>query len=167
MSNDFDYAHSNKNVIWMSQNTNHLPTHSAIQEAINKSSNEREYTKYPLASGLPELRQLILDDLNLPNHDLQQPLEFWAQFPSVLLEPRPFQQDLLLLESQLLKKGRILLFALWKQDYNNHQPSFLNHGNKTPFHRMQRVPHCSIECLLLFYSAELDSITINEDCSVC
>ena len=26
MSNDFDYAHSNKNVIWMSQNTNHLQT---------------------------------------------------------------------------------------------------------------------------------------------
>jgi len=70
MSNDFDYAHSNKNVIWMSQNTNHLPTHTAIQEAITKSSDEREYTKYPLASGLPELRQLILDDLNLPNQDL-------------------------------------------------------------------------------------------------
>ena len=70
MSNDFDYAHSNKNVIWMSQNTNHLPTHTAIQEAIKKSSDEREYTKYPLASGLPELRQLILDDLNLPNQDL-------------------------------------------------------------------------------------------------
>ena len=70
MSNDFDYAHSNKNVIWMSQNTNHLPTHSAVQEAIRKSSDEREYTKYPLASGLPELRELILNDLNLPEHDL-------------------------------------------------------------------------------------------------
>ena len=70
MSKDFDYAHSNKNVVWMSQNTNHLPTHSAVQEAIKKSSDEREYTKYPLASGLPELRQLILDDLNLPDHDL-------------------------------------------------------------------------------------------------
>ena len=70
MSNDFDYAHSNKNVVWMSQNTNHLPTHKAIQEAIKKSSNEREYTKYPLASGLPELRKLILKDLNLPNQDL-------------------------------------------------------------------------------------------------
>ena len=34
MSKDFDYAHSNKNVIWMSQNTNHLHTHSAVQEAI-------------------------------------------------------------------------------------------------------------------------------------
>ena len=70
MSKDFDYAHSNKNVVWMSQNTNHLPTHSAVQEAIKKSSDEREYSKYPLASGLPELRQLILDDLNLPDHDL-------------------------------------------------------------------------------------------------
>ncbi|MDG1544406.1 MAG: pyridoxal phosphate-dependent aminotransferase [archaeon] len=70
MSNDFDYAHNNKNVIWMSQNTNHLPTHTAVQEAIRKSASEREYTKYPLASGLPELRNLILSDLNLPNQDL-------------------------------------------------------------------------------------------------
>jgi len=70
MSNDFDYAHSNKKVIWMSQNTNHLPTHTAVQEAIHKSANEREYTKYPIASGLPQLRELILSDLNLPDQDL-------------------------------------------------------------------------------------------------
>jgi aspartate aminotransferase len=70
MSNDFDYAHNNKDVIWMSQNTNHLPTHTAVQEAIRKSSDEREYTKYPIASGLPELRNLILSDLNLPDQDL-------------------------------------------------------------------------------------------------
>ena len=70
MSNDFDYAHNNKNVIWMSQNTNHLPTHTAVQEAIRKSADEREYTKYPLASGLPELRDLILSDLNLPDQEL-------------------------------------------------------------------------------------------------
>ena len=70
MSNDFDYAHNNKNVIWMSQNTNHLPTHTAVQEAIRKSAVEREYTKYPLASGLPELRDLILSDLNLPDQEL-------------------------------------------------------------------------------------------------
>ena len=70
MSNDFDYAHNNKNVIWMSQNTNHLPTHGAVQKAICKSADEREYTKYPLASGLPELRDLILSDLNLPDQDL-------------------------------------------------------------------------------------------------
>ena len=70
MSNDFNYAHNNKNVIWMSQNTNHLPTHGAIQKAIKKAADEKEYTKYPLASGLPELRNLILEDLNLPDQDL-------------------------------------------------------------------------------------------------
>tara|TARA_B100000676_G_scaffold311238_1_gene380362 strand:+ start:24 stop:1112 length:1089 start_codon:yes stop_codon:yes gene_type:complete len=70
MSNDFEYAHNNKNVIWMSQNTNHLPTHGAIQDAIRKSADEREYTKYPLASGFPKLKELILGDLNLPDHDL-------------------------------------------------------------------------------------------------
>lgn len=70
MSNDFEYAHSNKNVIWMSQNTNHLPTHAAVQEAIRKAADEKEYTKYPLAAGLPQLRNLILEDLNLPEQDL-------------------------------------------------------------------------------------------------
>ena len=70
MSNDFEYAHNNKNVIWMSQNTNHLPTHGAIQDAIRKSADEREYTKYPLASGFPKLKELILEDLNLPDQDL-------------------------------------------------------------------------------------------------
>jgi len=70
MSKDFDYAHANKNVVWMSQNTNHLPTHSAIQKAIRKAADEREYTKYPLASGLPQLKNLILEDLGLPDHDL-------------------------------------------------------------------------------------------------
>ena len=54
MSKDFGYAHNNKNVVWMSQNTNHLPTHDAIQKAIRKAADEREYTKYPLASGLPK-----------------------------------------------------------------------------------------------------------------
>ena len=63
MSNDFEYAHNNKNIIWMSQNTNHLPTHGAIQDAIKKSADEREYTKYPLASGFPKLKELILEDL--------------------------------------------------------------------------------------------------------
>jgi len=70
MSKDFDYAHNNKNVVWMSQNTNHLQTHDAIQKAIRKTADDREYTKYPLASGLPKLRDLILDDLSLPDHDL-------------------------------------------------------------------------------------------------
>jgi len=70
MSKDFDYAHANKNVVWMSQNTNHLPTHSAIQKAIRKAADDREYTKYPLASGLPQLKNLILEDLELPDHDL-------------------------------------------------------------------------------------------------
>ena len=70
MSKDFDYAHANKNVVWMSQNTNHLPTHSAIQKAIRKTADEREYTKYPLSSGLPQLKNLILEDLDLPDHDL-------------------------------------------------------------------------------------------------
>ena len=70
MSMDFDYAHSNKNVVWMSQNTNHLPTHDAIQKAIRKAADEREYTKYPLASGLPKLRQLVTPIGVPPDHTI-------------------------------------------------------------------------------------------------
>ena len=66
--NAFEYAHSRNDIAWMAQNTNHLPTHPAIQEAIHKAADARKYVLYPLASGSPELRQEILDDLGLPDH---------------------------------------------------------------------------------------------------
>jgi len=67
MGDDFAYAHGRDDIVWMSQNTNHLPTHPAIEEAIRDSAASHEFNKYPLAKGLPRLRELILEDLGLPD----------------------------------------------------------------------------------------------------
>ena len=69
MSKAFAYAHSRNDIIWMAQNTNHLPTHPAIEQAIRSSTASHEYNKYPLAKGLPRLRELILEDLGLPRRN--------------------------------------------------------------------------------------------------
>ena len=63
----FGYAHAHRReVVWMSQNTNHLvppgPATSAIREALE----ERRYEGYPYAPGLSELKSLVLHDLGLP-----------------------------------------------------------------------------------------------------
>jgi len=63
-SNAFVWAHKH-DVVWMSQNTNHLPTDPAVQEAIKKAVDDRLYNGYPLSSGLPGLPEAILKDLGL------------------------------------------------------------------------------------------------------
>ena len=62
-SDAFRYAHQHHSEIaWLSQNTNHLvppgPIHRALEEAIR----ERLYEGYPLATGDPELLDLIARD---------------------------------------------------------------------------------------------------------
>ncbi len=62
----FKYAHEHREeIVWMSQNTNHLPTHPAIHEAMEGALKRREYTFYPYSKGLFDLPQLILQDLGL------------------------------------------------------------------------------------------------------
>ena len=67
--NPFEYAHKNKNVVWMSQNTNHLPTTPAIEEAVIRSLKDKEYNRYPpFLTGLLALHDAIKEDLGLPDH---------------------------------------------------------------------------------------------------
>ena len=54
----------------MSQNTNTLPVHPAILEAIRDSVEEREFTLYPLRAGIPGLADAIREDLGLPDFDV-------------------------------------------------------------------------------------------------
>jgi aspartate/methionine/tyrosine aminotransferase len=64
----FAYAHSRKDVVWMSQNTNTIPIHPAIREAILEAVESQEYSLYPYAKGIEGLPGAILDDLGLPEH---------------------------------------------------------------------------------------------------
>jgi aspartate aminotransferase len=66
--NPFEYAHGNPNVVWMSQNTNHLPTTPAIEEAVIEALKNKEYVRYPpFLTGLVELHEVIKKDLGLPD----------------------------------------------------------------------------------------------------
>lgn len=69
MDDPFLYAHSH-DVIWMSQNTNHIPTTPKIKEALLKSIEENEFNKYPYPKGIFGLEEAILDDLGLDDFQL-------------------------------------------------------------------------------------------------
>jgi aspartate aminotransferase len=63
----FEYAHQRaKDIVWMSQNTNHLPTSPAIQEAIIEAVNSKEYSLYPYSKGILGLPEAILTDMHAP-----------------------------------------------------------------------------------------------------
>jgi len=64
----FGYAHAHRReVVWMSQNTNHLVPPEPATDAIRQALDERRYEGYPMGAGLPELRSLVLRDLALPS----------------------------------------------------------------------------------------------------
>ena len=63
----FRYAHAHRrDVIWLSQNTNHLVPPEVVRGALEEAIAERRYEGYPLSSGDPELLELIREDLGIP-----------------------------------------------------------------------------------------------------
>lgn len=65
-ANDFfNYTFENKDLIWMGQNTNHLHDENIINDAMIECIESKEYCKYPAPEGFPELKRLILEDLDL------------------------------------------------------------------------------------------------------
>ncbi|RAP49798.1 MAG: aspartate aminotransferase [Methanosphaera sp. rholeuAM74] len=61
----FDYLYKDENLIWMGQNTNHLQHDKHIEHALIEAAKKRDYCKYPPPEGFPELKKLILKDLDL------------------------------------------------------------------------------------------------------
>jgi aspartate/methionine/tyrosine aminotransferase len=65
-SDAFRYAHAHHDEIaWLSQNTNHLVPPEIVRTAVEKALRERRYEGYPLATGDPELLEVITKDLGL------------------------------------------------------------------------------------------------------
>jgi aspartate aminotransferase len=63
----FRFAHEHYDeVVWMSQNTNHLVPPEVLRPAIERALDGRRYADYPYAVGDPELRELVLRDLGFP-----------------------------------------------------------------------------------------------------
>jgi aspartate aminotransferase len=64
----FRYAHAHRTeVAWLSQNTNHLVPPEVVRGALEAAIRERRYEGYPYAPGDPELLELVVRDLGLPN----------------------------------------------------------------------------------------------------
>lgn len=66
----FEHVFNDKDIIWMGQNTNHLHTNNYIMDAMINCVESKEYCKYPPPEGFPELKKLILKDLNLEDMDI-------------------------------------------------------------------------------------------------
>ena len=69
----FDYLYKKEDLIWMGQNTNHLQKDKHIESALIEAARKRNYCKYPPPEGFPELKELILKDLNFDSdkYDIQ------------------------------------------------------------------------------------------------
>ena len=64
----FDFAHKNANdIVWMSQNTNHIPVSDVIDEAILEAVKRKEYNLYPRSNGIFGLCETIKSHLELPD----------------------------------------------------------------------------------------------------
>jgi len=66
----FEYVFNDKRMIWMGQNTNHLHDEDIIMDAMINCVQSKEYCKYPPPEGFPELKKLILQDLDLESFDI-------------------------------------------------------------------------------------------------
>src|SRR3989454_8052064 len=68
---NFEFAHEHRHeVAWMSQNTNTLPVHPSILEAIRTSADDREFNLYPRKAGISGLADAIREDPGLDDADM-------------------------------------------------------------------------------------------------
>jgi aspartate/methionine/tyrosine aminotransferase len=68
---EWEYSHRHwKDIVWMSQNTNTIPTDPSIIGAVVSAANERLYNLYPYRKGVFGLPEAILEDLGLSDLDV-------------------------------------------------------------------------------------------------
>jgi aspartate/methionine/tyrosine aminotransferase len=70
MPTNFAYAHEHRDeIVWMSQNTNSIPTSPEVEKAILESVKTREYNLYPYSKGVSGLNEAIFKDLGISGED--------------------------------------------------------------------------------------------------
>lgn len=62
----FDSLCADKGLLWMGQNTNHIPAHPVVEEAMVASIRAGEFNAYAPPLGFESLRRAIVDDLEVP-----------------------------------------------------------------------------------------------------
>lgn len=63
----FDALANTPDLIWMGQNTNHIPAHPAVTEAMVRSIEAQEYNAYAPPLGFEALREAMAADLGTPD----------------------------------------------------------------------------------------------------
>ena len=66
----FEDLVARRGLIWMGQNTNHLPTHPDVKRAMIAAIEDEDYHAYAPPTGLEELRRLILADFGVDDADV-------------------------------------------------------------------------------------------------
>ncbi len=66
----FEDLVARRGLIWMGQNTNHLPTHPDVKRAMIAAIEAEDYHAYAPPTGLEELRRLILADFGVDDADV-------------------------------------------------------------------------------------------------
>lgn len=61
----FDRLVNTRDLRWLGQNTNHIPTHPAVRDAMIKCIEDEAFHGYAPPVGLEELRELVVEDLGL------------------------------------------------------------------------------------------------------
>ena len=62
----FDRLFTNPELKWLGQNTNHLPMHPAVRQALHDAIDDESFHAYAPPLGLESLREAIVADLELP-----------------------------------------------------------------------------------------------------
>lgn len=62
----FDQLSATPGLMWLGQNTNHIPAHPAVEEAMIASIRKGEFNAYAPPLGFEALRAAIVDDLGTP-----------------------------------------------------------------------------------------------------
>lgn len=63
----FDELFATEGLLWMGQNTNHIPAHPAVKQAMIDSIAANEFNAYAPPLGFEALRQAIVQDLGIAN----------------------------------------------------------------------------------------------------
>lgn len=61
----FDRLFSRPDLMWMGQNTNHVPMHAVVREALHQAVDDESFHAYAPPAGMEALRQGIVADLGL------------------------------------------------------------------------------------------------------
>lgn len=62
----FDRLFTQPGLIWMGQNTNHVPMHPAVRDALHRGIDDETFHAYAPPAGIEALREAVVEDLGVP-----------------------------------------------------------------------------------------------------